>query len=151
MKIKNSLRSRNLSKIPENFRKSRKILCHVTLVPVVSTSSRYSTSCRTRLHLVGLESLRERTKLYQVYCDVLQQTWERICEQVAILPSMYSSVFRKISWHFYELKDSKEKVAWLWVEKEKWSLFRARSLGDNWTWNRRPFIASFSKNLTIVS
>ena len=151
MKIKNSFT------IQESFQNSRKFtqiekkLCHVTLVPVVSTSSRYSTSCRTRLHLVVLESLRERTKLYQVYCDVLQQTWERICEQLAILPSMYCSVFRKISWHFYELKDSKEKVAWLWVEKEKWSLFRARSLGDNWTWNRRPFIASFSKNLTIVS
>ena len=30
-----------------------------------------------------------------MYCDVLQQTWERICEQVAILQSMYCSVLEK--------------------------------------------------------
>ena len=30
--------------------------------------------------------------------------------------------------------------AWVWVEKKKWVPFRARSLRDDQTWNRRPFI-----------
>ena len=36
--------------------------------------------------------------------------WKIVYEQWAILTSMYCSVFRKIPWCFYELKDSKEKV-----------------------------------------
>ena len=48
--------------------------------------------------------------------------------------------FRKKPWYFYELEDSKERTAWVWVEKKKWVPFRARSLRDDQTWNRRPFI-----------
>ena len=58
---------------------------------------------------------------------------------------MFCSVFRKIPWYFCELEDSKKKVTWVGVEKEKWSSFRARSSGDYLTWNRRPFITSFPK------
>ena len=34
--------------------------------------------------------VRGRIKLFQVYCDVLLQIWKRICEQWAILPSMWN-------------------------------------------------------------
>ena len=43
---------------PENFRKSRKTFCHVTLAPVVGTLSRYSTLC----HLVALGRLGVTTR-----------------------------------------------------------------------------------------
>ena len=43
MKIKNGLPCQKSFKNPENFCKLRKIFCHVTLVPVVSTLSKYST------------------------------------------------------------------------------------------------------------
>ena len=77
IKIRNSLQSKNLSKILK-ICEPRKIYCHVTLARVVSTLSQHDTSCHSRLHEVDLESLRERTKLYQVYCNVLPQMWKGI-------------------------------------------------------------------------
>ena len=124
MKIENSLESKNLSKIQKIFTITEKYF-------VTWHLRQQSTGCsiwfRNRLHLVNLESLIKRTKLYQVYWDVLPQMWQRICEQRAILPSMYCSVFRKIPWYFYKFEDSKVKVTWVWVKKEKWSPFRKRS------------------------
>ena len=126
MKIENSLESKNLSKIQKIFTITEKYF-------VTWHLRQQSTGCSTwfgnRLHLANLESPIKRTYLYQVYWDVLPQMWQRICEKRAILPSMYCSVFRKIPWYFYKFEDSKVKVTWVWVKKEKWSPFRKRSSG----------------------
>ena len=59
-------------------------------------------------------------------------------KEVFVMIQLFS--FRQKPWYFYELEDSKERNAWVWVEKKKWVPFRARSLRDDQTWNWRPFI-----------
>ena len=67
MKIKNSVQSKNLSKIQKIFANGEQHIVSHQVAP----------GC-TRLHQVDLESPREQTKLYH---DVLQQIWKRIFEQ----------------------------------------------------------------------
>ena len=107
--------------LPQAMRKQNQKLCQRHL-------RRSSALCHDT---VDLESLRGRTKLYQVYCDVLPQMWGRICEQWAILPSM---------WNLKETRTEKcvtQCVRWgichwtlLWKRISLWyycSVFRKRS------------------------
>ena len=66
--------------IPENLRKSRRIFRLQTIAPVVSTLSRYSTLCRSKLRLVDLESLGERSKLYQVSIKLFSDFGAYFCQ-----------------------------------------------------------------------